>query len=599
MKTAICTFLTLGLAFLVFLVGSSSFAGVLVAWGASKGDPVLNVPTGNDFVAVTGGVTGAGCYGMALRSNGSLAVWGDIGTVLNTPTGSNFVGISTHGMEWWPVALTDEGEVLAWCTDFGPETWGCGPYSTIAGSVSFVFALTNDGAIDAIPAFGIPTPAPEGMPVGGGFTAIAAGDDFGLALAADGSISAWAYDISLGYDPFGLVRDAPTGTGFTKISANGENALALRSDGSIVAWGDNSFGQVSNIPTGTGFTAIAAGSYTVALSSDGTMVSSRNLPAGSGYTDIKTVPYFSLGFAIRSTTPLVDAGEDDLAYVDGPATGPAGEQTVASTIIGAGGVLSMPASGTLNAIDGITIDNGGTLDGGGTLNGNVTNNGTIDSTDAVFNGDMVNNGVVYSSGGVMSGNIVNYGTIYCSGGVFLSGTFINYGSIFSIGPGNGGGNGTFLNYGTLSCFGDEVLPTMDNQGILDPGDGPSAIEFDGDFSQTDGTLMAEIGGYVQGEQYDFIHVTGSASLEGCIDVSFVNGFSPNPGDSFTILTADEGIEVGDAGLSIIGDGNFSWQIVDGTSLQVVSVPEPGFLGWLTIASVFFACLRLARKKGCS
>ena len=580
-------------------VGSNALAGVIVAWGASEGDLVLDVPDGNDFVAVTAGRSASGYFGMALRTDGSIATWGNdsYGVISETPTGTGFTAISTWRpsrhepsiLYYFPFALNSEGDVVSWGNAHPLEPMA--PCTAIAGGTGFAVGLGVDGCVHAMTSpEADPSPTFENINSGSPGTpganspivSIDAGYNHALALDENGYLTSW------GEDTYGQVSNTPTESGFTKISAGHYNSLALKSNGTIVAWGRNINGEVSNAPTGTGFTDIAAGIYNLAIASDGSIVSwggNATSPTGYGFTDVAT--YSVLGLAIRSTTPLPSAGENDTAYVDGPVTGSGGEQTVGSTIIGNGGELSMPDSGTLNATNGITIDDGGTLSGGGTFNGDVDNNGTIDS-DGFFSGDIVNYGIIHSEGGTLSGNVVNYGTIYCSGGTFLSGTFINYGSIFSLGPSTSGG-GAMINYGTISCDGGESLPGIDNQGILDPGKDPSIVSFDDDFSQTaDGMLLTDIGGYTQGEDYDFVHVAGSASLAGLIDVSLVDGFSPNLGDAFTIMTADNGITIGDGGLAITGDGNFSWQIVEGTSLKLVAVPEPSFIVLLAAASLFIA-----------
>ncbi len=63
---------------------------------------------------------------------------------------------------------------------------------------------------------------------------------------------------------------------------------------------------------------------------------------------------------------------------------------------------------------------------------------------------------------------------------------------------------------------------------------------------------------------DLLSVTGLATLAGEIDISLVNAFAPLAGQTFTILSAAGGIV--DAGLSLVGDGNFSFSIVNGTDL---------------------------------
>ena len=50
-------------------------------------------------------------------------------------------------------------------------------------------------------------------------------------------------------------------------------------------------------------------------------------------------------------------------------------------------------------------------------------------------------------------------------------------------------------------------------------------------------VAIEIGGVVPGTQFDRVNIAGTASLDGTLSVSTINGFQPTlPGESFTILT---------------------------------------------------------------
>ena len=49
------------------------------------------------------------------------------------------------------------------------------------------------------------------------------------------------------------------------------------------------------------------------------------------------------------------------------------------------------------------------------------------------------------------------------------------------------------------------------------------------------TLTMELGGTTQGSEYDHLNVTGTAALDGVLDVVLVDGFIPDFGDSFDIL----------------------------------------------------------------
>jgi hypothetical protein len=60
----------------------------------------------------------------------------------------------------------------------------------------------------------------------------------------------------------------------------------------------------------------------------------------------------------------------------------------------------------------------------------------------------------------------------------------------------------------------------------------------GTYMQTSsGLLDLELGGYDPGwDGYDQVIVAGLASLDGSLSVSLIDGFVPNPGDAFDVMT---------------------------------------------------------------
>ena len=81
---------------------------------------------------------------------------------------------------------------------------------------------------------------------------------------------------------------------------------------------------------------------------------------------------------------------------------------------------------------------------------------------------------------------------------------------------------------------------MTNSGGINPGDtvGTSGIfTIDANYTQlTSGTLFIELGGLNPGEGYDQLVVTGTAQLGGKLDVSVINSFEPQVGETFERLT---------------------------------------------------------------
>jgi hypothetical protein len=75
-----------------------------------------------------------------------------------------------------------------------------------------------------------------------------------------------------------------------------------------------------------------------------------------------------------------------------------------------------------------------------------------------------------------------------------------------------------------------------NEGIVSPGYSPGSQTVD-TFTQTsEGILEIELAGLVAGTQYDQLNVNESANFGGTLKISLLDGFKPNIGDTFDIIT---------------------------------------------------------------
>jgi hypothetical protein len=107
--------------------------------------------------------------------------------------------------------------------------------------------------------------------------------------------------------------------------------------------------------------------------------------------------------------------------------------------------------------------------------------------------------------------------------------------------------------------------------------GPGEVTFGGDVTFGGGsTLDVEIGGTQPGTQYDVVHVTGTATLDGTLRVTLLDGFVPQPGDAFQVLTF--GSRAGDfaqyAGLDL-GSGRVLRPLFSDHALSLVLPPAGG------------------------
>jgi T5SS/PEP-CTERM-associated repeat protein len=107
-----------------------------------------------------------------------------------------------------------------------------------------------------------------------------------------------------------------------------------------------------------------------------------------------------------------------------------------------------------------------------------------------------------------------------------------------------------------------VLGDLTVHGEFAPGSSPADVTLDGALTvASDGTLEMEIGGYLAGSEHDRLTVLDTATLDGTLDLRFLDGFAVTNGASFEL---------------------FDWgDWVSGTFAAVSSDPLPAGLSWDT------------------
>jgi alpha-tubulin suppressor-like RCC1 family protein len=219
----------------------------------------------SNITAIAAGRT----HSLALRSNGTVAAWGGVGT----PRGyevpmtalSNVVAISAG--EASNLALRKDGTVVDW-----PDSRIPVPLSNVvavatgAGSYAPCLALKRDSTLVQWGAGGLLQPVPVGLT---NVVAIAAGGGHCLALREDNTVVGWGNN-NLGQATGTPASNAPyrsegvvtlqgqTLTNVIAIAAGSDSSLALKGDGTVVAWGYLDH-RPSAVPAGLrGVVAIAA-----------------------------------------------------------------------------------------------------------------------------------------------------------------------------------------------------------------------------------------------------------------------------------------------------------------------------------------------------
>jgi len=231
--------------------------------------------------------------------------------------------------------------------------------------------------------------------------------------------------------------------------------------------------------------------------------------------------------------------------------------------IGSGISMAAPAAIVNNSTFEFVNDGGGqSISGTGTF----TNNGTLRKASGTATSSiaptLVNTGTIESLSGTLS-----FGGTYTQTAGF---TRLNGGAITKTGVAMTIQGGTLEGTGTLTG-------TVNNTGgTVGPGLSAGQLNHTGAYTQASGgTFKSEIGGLTVGSQYDRLATSGAATLGGTLDIVLIDGFDPNVGDTFTVMTF--GSRTGDfnhvAGL-VIGGGKVFQKIVNATDVTLVVTTGP-------------------------
>ena len=162
-------------------------------------------------------------------------------------------------------------------------------------------------------------------------------------------------------------------------------------------------------------------------------------------------------------------------------------------------------------------------------------------------------------------NVVGYGTLNTTNS--LSKQLINNGSI----NGNSAAQPITL---TGYVKGVGSLNNVNLAGTYSPGLSPALVQVGSVTYSPGSTTVIELGGVVVGSQYDQIQHTGQANLGGALDVDLIDGFVPNIGDVFTILTASTAVTGSFGTVSLPGlPSDRQWKINYGANAVVLTVEQ--------------------------
>ena len=170
--------------------------------------------------------------------------------------------------------------------------------------------------------------------------------------------------------------------------------------------------------------------------------------------------------------------------------------------------LTIQPDQTINVTNNTFIQSDGTMTvvGNFSTGGTITNNGDLALIDSTGSGKTLNGTLVTPAGSTVTliGDITFNDSVSGAGGFF------------------GPGTATFA-------------------GGFSPGDSPATVTFEGDVVlESTNTLFLEIGGVIPGTEHDRLEIDGTAMIDGTLNVSLINGFTPSVGNNFGFLFANGG-----------------------------------------------------------
>lgn len=357
-----------------------------------------------------------------------------------------------------------------------------------------------------------------------------ASDEWGRSVDISGDFAVVGDNDILGTG-YATVYDTNTGEEVARLQAS-DGAIAdsfgysvAISDTKVVVGSEQPFSNVEGAEDNPGSAYIFSLSNSWNASGSGLWSDPANWSEGAAPTQSVRVVLGDAATAPTTVTLDVDASIAELRF-DNPTNSytitPTGMSQL--TLTGAAKINTISGSHTINApiagIDGLDKRGPGdlTLGGANTYSGPTrVREGRL--TFSTGSGMGSTNRITIDAGATL--DISGLGNYTTTGGQVITGGDGDTPGVLQV--------GTLTVTSSSELMGDlDITGNVVNNGRYTPGLSPEIVNIDGDFDQgPTGVLEIEVGGLVDGDEYDQIRVTGTATLGGRIDLPLIDPDGPD------------------------------------------------------------------------
>jgi hypothetical protein len=228
--------------------------GTCVAVGCAPGYLRVGAQCSRAWKTVSSG----GSHACGVRTDRSIACWGDKSRGAATPPAGPFASVSAG--KYHTCGVNTRGTIACWGgNNYGQSRPLAGTFTTVSAGYWHACGVRTDGTIAC---WGYNSSG-QATPPAGTFVSVSAGEHHTCAVKSDATLACWGRNLER--------QSTPPGGTFVAVSAGQYHTCGVRTDGSLACWGVNMGGEAA--PPAGRFVWVNAGEHhTCGVRTDGSVV---------------------------------------------------------------------------------------------------------------------------------------------------------------------------------------------------------------------------------------------------------------------------------------------------------------------------------------